>query len=644
MTDKVVGLYGEIGIAGIKELKRDLRALNKELEVTTKKMDRKSLQQKIESKDERLRAANARKQEARDRKKFNIQKTEAKFNQKLLSTRMSDKSFQDIMEKFTSAKRKFMAGEISPTEFARQNHTINQRLYELKKAQTEEDRKQIALSRELIRVQGKRIAQQDRMRSTRGAARTRVNLAAADSKASPEVIKKFKREFALLNLELKRGTLNTREYNIRVSHLTRNFNRASREAVGLGVHLRRLRSSFIALAGAYTVFAGVAQIAEVGKAFESVESSMLAATGSIQAAQAEMQFLRDLSRRLGLDVRSVSDAYAKLTFSAKGKMKTDEIRNLFTGLSEFGRVMGVSEDRMKFAMMAVQQMANKGTVSMEELKRQLSENLPGSMQIFAQAMGVSEAEMIKMVETGKVMSHEVLPAFGLALQKAARQGGALDTKLQSLRVAEGKMRNDWESFQETIFKSGFSDTLSEIYLAIGDLLAGLKPIMAPIIGFLSGFISSITWVIRLIAAALGDFSDFLGRDNIQLLADIGKMLGYVAGLFASVIGMALKIGGVIFGTILKPILDIIKFFMPALKSANIAQKGTSGIRHNVAGAAQFAARMASGGNAMRAGSVANIAGSVYKTDISLDLTPEAKRIIRTNPRKDAARDLDGGVK
>ena len=36
-------------------------------------------------------------------------------------------------------------------------------------------------------------------------------------------------------------------------------------------------------------------------------------------------------------------------------MSFDQIQELFTGLTEFGTVMGVSKDKMKWAMMAVTQ-------------------------------------------------------------------------------------------------------------------------------------------------------------------------------------------------------------------------------------------------------------------------------------------------
>ena len=43
--------------------------------------------------------------------------------------------------------------------------------------------------------------------------------------------------------------------------------------------------------------------------------------------------------------------------------------------------MGVSKERMKLSMNAITQMMNKGKVSSEELRLQLSESLPGKIVI-----------------------------------------------------------------------------------------------------------------------------------------------------------------------------------------------------------------------------------------------------------------------
>ena len=69
------------------------------------------------------------------------------------------------------------------------------------------------------------------------------------------------------------------------------------------------------------------------------------------------------------------------------------------------------------AMMALGQMVSKGNVSMEELRQQLGERLPGAYSIAARAMGVTEQQLGKLLETGQVVSADLLPKFAAQLQR-----------------------------------------------------------------------------------------------------------------------------------------------------------------------------------------------------------------------------------
>lgn len=157
-------------------------------------------------------------------------------------------------------------------------------------------------------------------------------------------------------------------------NMAKQYNRTKREALSLHSVQRRLNDSTRNLLHQYiSVFAVIGattSINRVGQQFEALDSAMLAAMGTQKKAGDQMKFLDDLTGRLGLSLIDTADAYTKLAFSAKGKMSTDQIQELFTGMTEFGTVMGVSKERMKWSMTAINQMVNKSTLSMEELKRQ----------------------------------------------------------------------------------------------------------------------------------------------------------------------------------------------------------------------------------------------------------------------------------
>jgi hypothetical protein len=108
-------------------------------------------------------------------------------------------------------------------------------------------------------------------------------------------------------------------------------------------------------ASLYALFAGTNAINQTGQSFEALNSAMLAATGNTSDAKQQMQFLIDLSRRLGLSVKDIADQYIKFKFAAKDKLTNTQIEELFTNMSELGTVLGLSQEKMKLAFNAIQQ-------------------------------------------------------------------------------------------------------------------------------------------------------------------------------------------------------------------------------------------------------------------------------------------------
>ena len=81
---------------------------------------------------------------------------------------------------------------------------------------------------------------------------------------------------------------------------------------------------------------------------------------------------------------------------------------------------------MKSASLAIQQMAGKGVVSLQELRLQLSQAIPNAAQAMADGMGMSMGELTKKISTGTVSSEmairKMLAVFALdSLGSAAEQ-------------------------------------------------------------------------------------------------------------------------------------------------------------------------------------------------------------------------------
>lgn len=372
-----------------------------------------------------------------------------------------------------------------------------------------------------------------------------------------------------------------KRYGEQLARNNAELNTAARRSFGLAAAQGSLRDSTRNLvreyASLYALFAGTSYINQTGQAFESIESSMLAATGNTKDAAAEMQYMIDLSKRLGLRVKEVSNEYTKFKFSAKGKISTEQQQELFTSVSELGTVLGISQERMKLSMNAMSQMMSKTTVQADELKNQLAESLPGSIGIFARALGISEKELFKLMEDGKLISAEVLPKVAKEMRRVANEGGALELKLGSARVAQGQFFNELDLASKKVFGDGYSTGLSVLFktlaTTLGDNGSSLESLgnsynkafklMAKAVEALTPIV---TWLIRSLEALLVTLDKISELTNIKLVAGIVLLTRHFAlaaqgaKTFGGVMAAALRTPLVIITGILSAIDEIRGYF------------------------------------------------------------------------------------
>jgi tape measure domain-containing protein len=175
--------------------------------------------------------------------------------------------------------------------------------------------------------------------------------------------------------------------------------------------------------GGMGITAIATQLLNAGMAAERLRNSFEAATGSARKGGDAYSYAREQSYKLGLDLQSTADAFLKLTASAKGtSLEGEKTEKIFSSVAGASRALGLSNDQMSGALLAISQMMSKGTVQAEELRGQLGERLPGAFQIAARSMGVTTAELGKMLEGGKVISADFLPKFAAELEKTFPPG------------------------------------------------------------------------------------------------------------------------------------------------------------------------------------------------------------------------------
>lgn len=235
---------------------------------------------------------------------------------------------------------------------------------------------------------------------------------------------------------------------------------AEKDIGGMETALIGARKAFVAFGGVWAAWRVGTSIIDAGISFQQLENRMKAATGSAEVAAVSMKFVREEAERLGLDFQATANGFAGFSASAlRAGLTLQQTKEIFTGVSEAATSMQLSTDRVALVFKALEQIAGKGTVSMEELRGQLGDSLQGAFEIAAKAMGVTNQEFYKMVSNGEVLASEFLPKFGKAIREEL--GGSVEEASKGARASFNKLGNALYSLQTQFANAGFIDGVTD---------------------------------------------------------------------------------------------------------------------------------------------------------------------------------------
>lgn len=248
------------------------------------------------------------------------------------------------------------------------------------------------------------------------------------------------------------------------SESVRSVGDGSRQSLSL---IQRLRGEILSLTATFIGFHAALQgIGSVIDAFRTLEAAQnrLGAVFDQNTAKIdkEIQFLRATADRLGITFGVLADEYAKFAIAADAaNFSASATRKIFISVAEAGRVNKLSVDQLQGTFLALQQMISKGKVSSEELSRQLGDRLPGAVNIFANALGVSVAELTELLKKGEVFSTQTnMLKFADELNK--RFGPQLQRSLQSTTTEMGRFQNSLFNAALSVAAGGFIESFTEL--------------------------------------------------------------------------------------------------------------------------------------------------------------------------------------
>jgi tape measure domain-containing protein len=269
--------------------------------------------------------------------------------------------------------------------------------------------------------------------------------------------------------------------------------------------------------------------------FDRINNTLKAVTGSSEGAAAEMGFLTSEAKRLGIELRPLGQTYSRLLASTKALgFSSQDTQEIFSSFSEALTSFGASGQQSIRVFSALEQISSKGNVSMEEIRQQLGEALPGALSLAAKAMNVTEAEFQKLVAQGKIASKDFLIPFARVVREDLGKGAVGGAKLLNAQI--NRLTNAGERlFKE--FGDGVEGGLTESIQAFtgafgdGDAIKGARALGEEVGSFLrEGTKLVIT------------FSNSL-KGLVPILASIAKGFAAIA-VFKGLKGLIGAVGGI----------------------------------------------------------------------------------------------------
>ncbi|HDQ0080625.1 phage tail tape measure protein [Escherichia coli] len=270
---------------------------------------------------------------------------------------------------------------------------------------------------------------------------------------------KFNEKLAKLNSSVREAIAKAR------GHTSTSINNTSDAFNNLASNAIKLSGAFYSVMGALNAYKA---IMNAGLKRDSAQRAAKFVLGD-KASEAET-FIRGLADKTGLNISEGLSSYAKFAAGAQGSMSQEQTQELFGNATAMSRLMGLSNDELKGILKAFEQMASKGKIQAEELRGQLGDRMAGAFKLFAEALGMTAAELDKAMKDGKILSSDALPKVAKQMGLMIDKAGGWAEVAKSTQTALGKLANNWDDTMVKIF-SGSQDELNGFLSSMSSLLS-----------------------------------------------------------------------------------------------------------------------------------------------------------------------------
>lgn len=384
--------------------------------------------------------------------------------------------------------------------------------------------------------------------------------------------------------------------------------------------------------------------------------AMATSSNPVKEAAENVAWLRKEAERAPFSLKAITDAFVKMQ-AAQLNPKGGSLKSFMDGLTAFGG----TDEQLNRVSIAITQMAGKSVIQMEELRQQLGEHMPTAMQLMARSMGISVAELSKIVATGTLdarsslqkLSEEMERTYGGAsyrmMQSFAGQLSQFKTNLQLLATDTGGnaffnvVKQQLMDINEFL-KSNEAKAYAQQF---GEALANIALSLKNSVSFVWEYRDALMSITKVVAGAyaINKFSQMFSAFNSSLadsaqgfkktLTDIRWGLSAISDGFVGLktgqsTFTSLRLGAIGFSTALKGVTASI----PLIGVGLLLLEGFVELFQNWESAADKAKRKTEEAyEAARSGATRNYEETKRNLDAKIELLKKEEEIARLNAEK-----------
>lgn len=187
--------------------------------------------------------------------------------------------------------------------------------------------------------------------------------------------------------------------------------------------------------------------------------------GKIRDAAKDMNFLYETAKQSPFALKELSNSFVKMKVVGMVDVES-KLKAITNAIANFGG----NDESLHRTTVALQQMASKGVISMEELRQQLGESVPSAMQNMADGMGMTMGSMVKAISEGKVRA---IPAIdGMMKEMEFAMSGSSARMMNTWNGLMSQLETNWTLLQKKVGDNGSFDAVKDMLKGLNEFLQG----------------------------------------------------------------------------------------------------------------------------------------------------------------------------